>query len=366
MGHAGPTSERRSGPASRGHRDLKLPLALTMGDPAGIGPEIVLKAWSVRGDNALAPFVYYGDPGVLEARARAIGVGVPITLVSQPCDARKQFATALPVLPIPVAAPVHPGKPDTANAPAVVSAIEHAVADIAQGRVRSVVTSPIAKSVLYGAGFGYPGHTEFLAALAARHWPHEFIKPVMMLACATLRVVPATIHVPLRDVPKLITPALICDTVHATWNALRHEFAIAKPRIAVAGLNPHAGEAGSIGREDVDIIAPVLDTLRTAGMTVTGPHSADTLFHTAARRTYDAAVCMYHDQALIPIKTIAFDEGVNVTLGLPFVRTSPDHGTAFDIAARGTARSTSLVEALKLADRLSQGSRAAAGSVPHA
>jgi len=345
---------------------LKLPLALTMGDPAGIGPEIVLRAWSMRAGSGLAPFVYYGDPGVLEARARAIRAEVPIVLVSHPCDASEHFDTALPVLPIPVAAPVHPGKADTANAPAVISAIERAVADIALGHVRSVVTSPIAKSVLYGAGFGYPGHTEFLAALAARHWPHEFIKPVMMLACATLRVVPATIHVPLRDVPELITPALICDTVHTTWNALRHQFAIAKPRIAVTGLNPHAGEAGSIGREDVDIIAPVLDTLRAAGMTVTGPHPADTLFHATARRTYDAAVCMYHDQALIPIKTLAFDEGVNVTLGLPFVRTSPDHGTAFDIAARGTARATSLIEALKLADRLSQGSLAAPGSTPHA
>ncbi|HMN37838.1 MAG TPA: 4-hydroxythreonine-4-phosphate dehydrogenase PdxA [Hyphomicrobium sp.] len=353
MGHAGAASNRSSD-ATAGRHGSRLPLALTMGDPAGIGPEIVLKAWAARVENALSPFVYYGDDRVLAARAQAIGIKAPVAVVSDPSRAADCFDTALPVSRIEVAAPVQPGKPDGANAPAVIAAIERAVADVAQGRVRAVVTAPIAKSVLYGAGFKYPGHTEFLAALARQHWRHETIQPVMMLACDTLRVVPATIHVPLKDVPPLITPALLCDTVQITWHALQRQFGISKPRIAVTGLNPHAGENGSIGREDIDVIAPVIQALRAAGLDVTGPHPADTLFHAEARRRYDAAVCMYHDQALIPIKTLAFDEGVNVTLGLPFVRTSPDHGTAFDIAARGCGRATSIIEALKLAGRLSQ------------
>ncbi|MEZ5900866.1 MAG: 4-hydroxythreonine-4-phosphate dehydrogenase PdxA [Hyphomicrobiaceae bacterium] len=337
------------------------PLALTMGDPAGIGPEIVLKAWIARALNALPPFVYFGDPNVLEERARALGAKVPIAPVSDMAAASAQFESALPVVPIAVGVPVEPGTPNAANAPAVIAAIERAVAEVAQGQVRGIVTAPIAKSVLYGAGFAHPGHTEFLATLAGRHWPHAAARPVMMLASEVLRVVPATIHVPLKSVPGLITPALIADTVRITWNALRDQFDIPVPRIAVAGLNPHAGEDGSIGREDIDIIAPAITALQAAGLRVSGPHSADTLFHAEARCGYDAAVCMYHDQALIPIKTLAFDEGVNVTLGLPFVRTSPDHGTAFDIAAHGIARETSLIAAIKLAGRLAHPRPASCG-----
>lgn len=339
--------------AARARQHASLPLALTMGDPAGIGPEIVLSAWQARAHHGLAPFVYYGDARVLESCASALNLDVPIKQVSNPRDATTVFGDALPVLNIPVPASVIPGKADSQNGAAVIGAIERAVSDIAQGSARAIVTAPIAKSVLYACGFSYPGHTEFLAALAETHWPHAPVQPVMMLVCDALRVVPTTIHIPLKDVPGRITPALVSDTVTVTWHALRDQFAITHPRIAVAGLNPHAGESGTIGQEDVDIIAPALEALRACGLEVSGPHPADTLFHAAARNSYDAAVCMYHDQALIPIKTLAFDEGVNVTLGLPFVRTSPDHGTAFDIAGKGIASPTSLIEALKLADKLS-------------
>jgi 4-hydroxythreonine-4-phosphate dehydrogenase len=297
--------------------------------------------------------VFYGDPALLEERARLLGLTVRVETISEPVKAKSIFTTAIPVLPIPLAKPSCAGDPDPENAPAVITAIERAVHDVACGHARAVVTCPIAKSVLYAAGFRHPGHTEYLAQLAQRHWPGPAFHPVMMLACADLRVVPLTIHVPLKDVPGLLTKQLLFETVRITWEGLRHQFGIEAPRIAVAGLNPHAGEGGSIGREDADIIAPVVRDLRQEGFAVTGPHPADTLFHAAARRTYDAAVCMYHDQALIPIKTLAFDEGVNLTLGLPFVRTSPDHGTAFDIAARGVANPTSLIEALKLAESLS-------------
>lgn len=329
------------------------PIALTMGDPAGIGAEIALKAWSERAHLPVAPFVFYGDPALLEARARLLGLDIPVEPVTDLSAARARFPMALPVKPVPLAKASHPGEPDIVNAAATVSAIEQAVADVVHGDARAVVTCPIAKSVLYAAGFAHPGHTEFLAQLAARHFPCRHWHPVMMLTCDTLRVVPLTIHVPLKDVPGLITKPLLYETIRITWEGLRWRFGIEAPRIAVAGLNPHAGEGGSIGREDAGIIAPVIHELRQEGLAISGPHPADTLFHARARQKYDAAVCMYHDQALIPIKTLAFDEGVNLTLGLPFVRTSPDHGTAFDIAAKGYANPASLIEALKLADALS-------------
>ena len=329
------------------------PLALTMGDPAGIGPEIALKAWVARSAQNIAPFVVYGDPHMLEQRARALGVDVPVSSVGSFDDIATVFETALPVVPVKIAAPVIAGKPDGANSAAIIMAIEQAVTDIASGKARAVVTNPIAKSVLYEAGFAYPGHTEFLSALAAKHWPGLRHRPVMMLASESLRVVPLTIHVPLKDVPPLITRDLIAETVRILSAALTRDFGIGAPRIAICGLNPHAGEGGALGREEVDIIAPAIRDLQNEGFALTGPHSADTLFHEAARRTYDCVIAMYHDQALIPLKTLAFDQGVNITLGLPFVRTSPDHGTAFNIAAEGRASALSLINALKVADQMS-------------
>jgi 4-hydroxythreonine-4-phosphate dehydrogenase len=255
------------------------------------------------------------------------------------------------VLHTPLATRANAGSPDTANAPAIIGAIEAAVASVMRGEASAVVTNPIAKHVLKSAAFPFPGHTEFLGALAERHTGKP-ARPVMMLVSHDLRVVPLTVHCALADVPQAITRPLIFETVRTTYAALRRDFGISAPRIWVAGLNPHAGEEGTMGREEVDTIGPAIADLRAEGLSVSGPYSADTLFHAAARRGYDAVIAMYHDQALIPLKTIGFDEGVNVTLGLPFVRTSPDHGTAFDIAGQGRASPSSFIEALKLASAI--------------
>jgi 4-hydroxythreonine-4-phosphate dehydrogenase len=331
-----------------------LPLAVTMGDPAGIGIEITLKAWLERSTQRLHPFAFVADADVVAARIASLGLNIPLAQVDLIAAAASRFATHLPILHSPCAAPVAAGLPDSRNGAATIRAIDWAVAAVVRGEAVAVVTNPIAKHVLHDAGFRHPGHTEYLAHLAGQHYPGRSYTPVMMLAAdePTLRVVPLTIHEPLLKVPGLITAALICETARITQRALIGQFGIARPRIAIAGLNPHAGENGSIGIEDRDIIAPAIAVLRAEGLAVTGPHSADTLFHPPARATYDAVICMYHDQALIPIKTLAFDTGVNLTLGLPFVRTSPDHGTAFDIAGRGTASATSLIAALKMAARL--------------
>ena len=330
------------------------PLALTMGDPAGIGPEIALKAWLQRTPLQLSPFCFYGSASDLRERARRFGYDVPIAVVRHASEAVPAFKTALPVMDIPLARPADAGRPSSQNAWAVIAAIERAVLDVHAGAVRGIVTNPVAKSVLTAVGFKHPGHTEFLANLADDFWPGQPHHAVMMLASSALKVVPLTIHVPLARVPTLISRHLIQASVRTVARALQNDFGIASPRIAIAGLNPHAGEAGTIGHEDRDVIAPAIQSLVAEGFNVTGPHSADTLFHAAARETYDAVIAMYHDQALIPIKTLAFDEGVNVTLGLPFVRTSPDHGTAFDIADQGIASATSLIEALKLADLMAR------------
>lgn len=334
-------------------RDTAVPLAVSMGDPAGIGLDIALLAWRDRADSGVPPFVLYGCPQAVALRARTLGISVMLQEVASPVDATPHFAMALPVHPVPVPGDVAAGQPSATSALATISAIQAATSAVLRGEAAALVTNPIAKSVLYDAGFTYPGHTEYLAALAAHHNPGCTYHPVMMLASNMLRVVPLTIHVPLASVPGAITRHLIFETVRTTYDALTRDFGIEHPRIAVCGLNPHAGEGGSIGREDVDIIAPAIAELRAEGLTVTGPHSADTLFHAAARKTYDAAVCMYHDQALIPIKTLAFDRGVNVTLGLPFVRTSPDHGTAFAIAGTGRASPDSFIAACKLAHEFS-------------
>jgi 4-hydroxythreonine-4-phosphate dehydrogenase len=322
------------------------PLALTMGEPAGIGGEIALMAWRRRAD--ISCFFVIDDPERLNRLARTAGIAARAQAIQTPAEAVEIFPAALPVLPLTIGGMVAPGKPHPAAARAVVESIERAVALVGRGEASAVVTNPINKAALYETGFNYPGHTEFLAALAGV--AHD---PVMMLACETLRVVPVTIHLALRDALAALTPARIAHAGRLTIESLKRDFAIAQPRLAVAGVNPHAGESGHMGREEIEIIAPAIDMLKRTGAEIIGPLPPDTMFHDRARARYDAALCMYHDQALIPIKTIDFDGGVNVTLGLPFVRTSPDHGTAFDIAGTGRANPTSLIAALRLAARMS-------------
>jgi len=317
-----------------------LPPVLTCGDPAGIGPEIAARAWELLGSGH--PFAWLGDP-------RHLPRGTPVAEIASPAEAEAAAARGLPVLPRPFPALAQPGRPDPANAAHVVAAIREGAELAASGAAGALVTAPVSKQALHeGAGFPFPGHTEYLAHLAGG------ARVAMMLASPLLRVVPATIHIPLSAVPGALTGALIEETVALTHAALVRDFAVPSPRIAVAGLNPHAGEGGHIGREEIEIIAPALDRLRGRGIDIAGPLSADTMFHPEARARYDAAVCMYHDQALIPIKTLDFAGGVNVTLGLPYVRTSPDHGTAFDIAGRGAADPTSLVAALRLAAEIAR------------
>ncbi|WP_377288053.1 4-hydroxythreonine-4-phosphate dehydrogenase PdxA [Rhizobium sp. SG2393] len=336
----------------------KRALALSMGDPAGIGPDVALACYAARKDWGTPPFLFIGDPDVLLSRAAALHLSFPIRAADaeSACDL---FDEALPVLPVACAAPVVAGAPDSANAGAVIEAIETAVALTRAGRTSAVVTCPIAKSVLYDAGFAFPGHTEFLADIAARDGKGPYL-PVMLLSGPKLNAVPVTIHIPLKDVPAALTEALVYDTAVITARDLRDRFAIPSPRLALAGLNPHAGEGGALGLEDDAIIRPVVERLVAEGIRAVGPLPADTLFHDRARETYDVAICMYHDQALIPAKALGFDDSVNATLGLPFIRTSPDHGTAFPIAGKGIARADSLLAALKLADRLAASSSGAA------
>jgi 4-hydroxythreonine-4-phosphate dehydrogenase len=324
-----------------------------MGEPAGIGGEIALKAWLARAA-ALPPFYLIDDPGRLAALARALDWPVPVRPIAAPEEAAGVFAKALPVMPLGLAIHARPAHPDPADAPAILGAIENAVVAVQGGRAAAIVTNPIHKENLYRAGFRHPGHTEYLAELAGTGET-----PVMMLASAELRVVPVTIHLPLRRAAESLSAAAIVHAGRVTAEALRRDFGIAAPRLAVAGLNPHAGEGGGLGHEDSEIIAPAIAELREAGIDARGPLSADTMFHAEARQSYDAALCMYHDQALIPLKTLDFWGGVNVTLGLPFVRTSPDHGTALAIAGRGTARADSLIAALRLAAAMA--ARRAAG-----
>ncbi|WP_159966275.1 4-hydroxythreonine-4-phosphate dehydrogenase PdxA [Profundibacterium mesophilum] len=325
---------------------MPAPIALTCGEPSGIGPEIAAKAWAELG--ATLPFFWIGDEGHLPR-------GVPTVRIAAPRDAAHAALSGLPVLHHPFAAAALPGRPDPANAAAVISAIARGVDLVRDGSAGALCTGPIHKKALKdGAAFAYPGHTEYLAALAGVE------RVVMMLACDALKVVPATIHIPVAEVPAALDRARLYDTLRITHAALIRDFGIQSPRIAVAGLNPHAGEGGTMGREEIDTIIPVLDALRAEGIGLLGPLSADTMFHAGARAGYDAAVAMYHDQALIPIKTLDFSGGVNVTLGLPFIRTSPDHGTAFDIAGQGRADATSLIAALRMAERMARARAAAA------
>ena len=325
-------------------------LALTIGEPAGIGCDIALAAWTMRREHNLPAFYLIADPHHVAVRAQQIGITVPLEAVT-PEQASSRFDTALPVVPLEQRATASAGHPDDTSAVVSIASIQRAVRDVVDGRASAIVTNPISKAVLYRAGFPDPGHTEYLARLA-----HDMMgvtaTPVMMLWCKELAVVPVTNHVPLRTVPDLLTTDTIVETGRIVAHDLTQRFGIRTPRLAIAGLNPHAGEDGMIGDEEIRIIRPAIERLAALGIDARGPLPADTLFHAAARRGYDAALCMYHDQALVPIKTLAFDEAVNVTLGLPFVRTSPDHGTAFDIAGTGRANPASLIASLKLAARL--------------
>ncbi|MBS0535602.1 MAG: 4-hydroxythreonine-4-phosphate dehydrogenase PdxA [Proteobacteria bacterium] len=328
-----------------------LPVALTLGEPAGIGPELTLAVWRRRAEFMVPPFYVIGDADFYRARGAALGLDVPVKTVAA-AQAVETFDRALPVVPLDEKVTAQPGKPDASSAPAAIGSIRRAVADVLGGVAAAVVTNPIAKNVLYSSGFAEPGHTEFLAKLAEEAVGRPF-HPVMLLWSPELAVVPVTIHLPLKDVVGRLSKELIVETGRITARDLHERFGIARPRLAVAGLNPHAGENGALGEEDRDIVAPAVAALRAEGIDAVGPLPADTMFHGRARAGYDVALCMYHDQALIPIKTLAFDHGVNVTLGLPFVRTSPDHGTAFDIAGSGKADPSSLVAALILAARIS-------------
>jgi 4-hydroxythreonine-4-phosphate dehydrogenase len=319
---------------------VRRPVALTCGEPAGIGPEIAVAAWRALG--ADLPFFLIGDPAHLPE-------GAPHVVIDQPSEAAAACAQGLPLLRHYFVGPRTPGRPDPAQAQCVIDVIARGVDLVRSGQACALCTAPIHKQALQeGAGFAHPGHTEYLAHLAGVE------RVVMMLASDRLRVVPATIHIPLAEVPQALTGDLLEAVIRITHAAMIRDFGVAAPRLAVAGLNPHAGEGGRMGDEEIRVIAPVLELLRAEGLDLRGPLSADTMFHAAARDGYDAAIAMYHDQALIPIKTLDFDRGVNVTLGLPFIRTSPDHGTAFDIAGKGVANPTSLIEALRMADRMGQ------------
>ena len=324
-----------------------LPLALTIGDPSGIGPEIAAEAWRLRREAEVPPFYLLADARQVVARGKT--TGKPLVVEVTRADAAiDTFERALPVVALSHSVSEQPGKPDTGNAPAIIEAIDRAVADVRMGAAAALVTNPIAKKTLYDAGFRYPGHTEYLGHLA-EDMTGKPATPIMMIAGPELRTVPVTIHIPLSEVPRRLTASMILAAARITARDLQARFGLEKPRLAIAGLNPHAGEGGSIGREDEEVVRPAVEALRCEGIDAVGPLPADTMFHAAARRKYDAALCMYHDQALIPAKTLGFDEAVNVTLGLPFIRTSPDHGTAFDIAGKGVARPDSLIAALKLA-----------------
>lgn len=316
------------------------PLAVAMGDPAGIGPEVIAKAWDARHEAGLAPFFAVGDARAIER----VWAG-PIQRIGDPADAKRAFADALPVLVIEDAGDIVPGAPDPEGARCALHSLEVAAGIVRSGAAGALVTGPVSKRHLYDIGFSHPGQTEFVAERCG-------ISPenaVMMLAGPTLRVVPLTTHMPLAQVAQALTIELIVSRGRTTARGLRKNFAIAEPRLAVAGFNPHAGESGALGREEIEILEPAIAILRDEGIDVTGPFAADTMFHPRARQLYDAALCCYHDQALIPLKSLHFDEGVNITLGLPIVRTSPDHGTAFAIAGRGVAIPGAMIAAIAMA-----------------
>ena len=325
------------------------PIAVSMGEPAGIGPDLIVSLYAQRAELGLPPFIVFGSMAFLAARARRLGLSINFAQTTVE-HASGQFPVALPVFHIDGLVPDKPGDTSPLSGKVVIESIRCAVAETMGGRCRGVVTAPIHKAALYKAGFRHPGHTEFLAELCSNGGPP--LRPVMMLAHENFRVVPLTIHVPLREVPALITGRLIRETAHIVEHDLRTRFGIEEPKLAITGLNPHAGEGGALGSEENDIIVPAVLDLQNSGMRIDGPFSADTAFHRPNWEKYDAVISMYHDQALIPIKTVAFDDAVNITLGLPIVRTSPDHGTAFDLAGTGNGSSSSMLAALRLTDQL--------------
>jgi 4-hydroxythreonine-4-phosphate dehydrogenase len=328
------------------------PLAISMGEPAGIGPDLILQLYAQRAEYQLPPFIVMGSMAFLAARARRLGLSINFAQTNVG-EAASQFPVALPVCHIEGLVPDRPGETSPLSGKVVMESIARAVSETLSGACRGMVTGPIHKAALYTAGFRYPGHTEYIASLCANGEGAPMA--VMMMVHEDLRVVPMTIHVPLRDVPHLITPKLIRDTVLIVEHDLRTRFGVEEPRIALTGLNPHAGESGTIGTEDRDIILPAVIDLQHNGIRVDGPISPDTIFYLPNWKKYDAVIAMYHDQALIPIKTVAFDQGVNVTLGLPLVRTSPDHGTAFELVGTGKASVNSMLAAIRMADRLTGG-----------
>ena len=317
------------------------PIVVSMGDPAGVGPETIARAWDARDARALPPFVAVGDGRAIERVWRG-----PIEPISDLGAVAGVFPRALPVLTVEDAGEIVPGAPDADGARCALHALELACGLVRSGAGRALVTAPVSKAQLYDIGFTHPGQTEFVAERCGIARDNA----VMMLAGPGLRVVPITTHVPLADVPALLTVELIVAKARVTARGLTRNFGVDRPRLAFAGLNPHAGEGGAIGREEIDVFAPAIAMLRAEGIDARGPFAADTLFHDRARAHYDAALCGYHDQALIPIKTLYFDDGVNITLGLPIVRTSPDHGTAFDIAGKGVANPGAMLAAIAMAD----------------
>jgi len=332
-----------------------LPLALTLGEPAGIGPDIALRAFASCKEKKVPAFYVVADPAFMIVRAKRLNLDIAIAVV-EPEDAAVTFGDALPVTALDMAITATPGHPDGSSALAAIASIKRAVSDVFDGRAGAIVTNPVSKDVLYRSGFADPGHTEYLARIAREHTGNA-VMPVMLLWCEELKAIPVTIHIPLKDVPGQLTTPLIVDTGRVAARDLAARFGIAKPRLAISGLNPHAGENSSLGAEEVTIIKPAVDQLRAEGIDAFGPLAADTLFHPQARAGYDVALCMFHDQALIPLKTLAFDEGVNVSMGLPIIRTSVDHGTAFDIAGTGRAKESSLLAAIDVAVKMVRAKR---------
>jgi len=329
--------------------DIK-PIAMTLGEPGGIGPELAIKAWLARADHNLPPFFILSPKTIMDQTIESLGLRAKTKVIDEASQTGQFFENALPVLEIPGNADdIKPGTASSKTASVVIDSITHAVNLTRSGATSAVVTNPIQKSALYQAGFKHPGHTEFLAELSGSD-----SVPVMMLANSKLRVVPMTIHIALSEVPKQLTGEMIKQLVRITAKSLQRDFGLKKPRLAIAGLNPHAGEDGSMGDEEIKVMRPAIMALRDEGFDVVGPLPADTMFHAEARANYDVALCPYHDQALIPVKTLDFHGGVNVTLGLPFIRTSPDHGTALDIAGKGIARPDSLIAAIKMAANMAR------------